>query len=114
MNRFGTLIIMVLLWMMVAKEVGGTQCVIVKDNGGKFITIPLDFDGSIMTANLRTPSEEELVALRVIWVLPSTEIITPQSILCLLISDFFPANYPPMHVAQPSLKPSSEAKEKLS
>ena len=53
---------------------------IVKDDGGKFITIPLDFDGSIMTANLRTPSEEELVALRVIWVLPPMEIITPQSI----------------------------------
>lgn len=64
----------------VAKEVGGTQCMIVKDDGGKFITIPLDFDGSIMTANLRTPSEEELVALRVIWVLPPMEIITPQSI----------------------------------
>ena len=47
---------------------------------GKFITIPLDFDGHIITAILCTPSEEELMALRVIWVMPPMETITPQSI----------------------------------
>ena len=64
----------------IAKEVGGTQCMKIKQESGDYVTIPLDFDGSIMTANLRTPSEEELMVLRVIWVLPPMEDITPQSI----------------------------------
>src|SRR5210317_1913741 len=62
-----------------AKNIGGTQRIELKDNEGRSRSIPLNFDDHIMTVDLREPSEEELMALRVIWVLPPMANITPQS-----------------------------------
>ena len=64
----------------VAKQVGGDQNMMVKDERGNTINIPLKFNDHIMSLDLRQPTEEELMALRVIWVLPPMENITPQSI----------------------------------
>jgi len=63
----------------VAKTAGGTQCLKFKNQRGKDIIIPLDFDGHIMKVNLRTPTEDEL-ALGVNWVLPPMESNRLQSI----------------------------------
>ena len=62
----------------VAKEVGGTQCMKFRDLNRKEINIPFRFNGDIMTVDLREPTEEELVALRVNWLLSPMEDITPQ------------------------------------
>jgi hypothetical protein len=64
----------------VAKNEGGDQCIKVRDHNGERIIIPLKFNGDIMTVDIREPSEEELLALRVIWLTPPMETITPQSI----------------------------------
>ena len=60
---------------------GGEQVVKMKDNDGNLIKIPLKFvGGDTMRIALRKPTQEELMALRVIWVLPPMEELTPQSI----------------------------------
>ena len=64
----------------VAKECGGNQCIKITDYCNKMRTIPLDFNGDIMMINLREPTQEELLALRVNWILPPMENITPQSL----------------------------------
>ena len=64
----------------VARDQGGDQCIRAKDESGNWIKIPLRFNGDIMTVNLREPTEDELLALRVNWLTPPMEKITPQSI----------------------------------
>ena len=64
----------------VAKELGGDQCIRFKADDGSWTTIPLSYDGDIMTCSLREPTEEEQLALRVNWLTPPMEVLTPQSI----------------------------------
>ena len=64
----------------VAVEVGGTQSFSFTDHDGKFCSIPKQFNGDIMTVKIHEPSQEELLALRVNWITPPMEPITPQSI----------------------------------
>ena len=64
----------------VARNVGGGQCIKMTTNNGNRITIPMKFNGSIMTVDVREPTEEELLALGVNWLTPPMEEITPQSI----------------------------------
>ena len=64
----------------VAAELGGDQCIRVKDHNRNWINIPLKFNGDIMTLDINEPTEEELLALRVNWLTPPMEKITPQSI----------------------------------
>ena len=61
----------------VAKKDGGGQCIILKDQEGNERNIPLKFNGDIMTVNLRAPTEDELLALRVNWLTPPMEKLTP-------------------------------------
>ena len=56
-----------------AKNFIGSQCFKVKDYNGELVKIPLAFNGYIMRAGLRTPTEEEFLALRAIWVMPPME-----------------------------------------
>ena len=51
----------------VAKEEGGDKCIITKYESSNWITVPLKFNGYIMTIDLRTPTEEEILSLRVNW-----------------------------------------------
>ena len=64
----------------VAKEAGGDQCMTFKNHEGKDIIVPFKFNGDIMTVDLREPSDEELLTLRVNWLMPPMEELTPQSI----------------------------------
>ncbi len=64
----------------VAIEHGGAQSMEVSGPNGKKHKIPLKFNGDIMTLDVREPTQEELMALGVIWILPPMEKITPQSI----------------------------------
>ena len=64
----------------VAKDEGGDQYIRVKDESRSWITIPLKVNGDIMTVDLSTPTEEELLALTVNWLTPPMEKVTPQSI----------------------------------
>ena len=64
----------------VAKNEGGNQCISLKNRDGEWITIPLKFNGDIMTVDIREPTEDELLALGVNWLTPSMERMTPQSI----------------------------------
>ncbi len=61
-------------------ELGGDQCIRVRDHNCNWITIPLKFNGDIMTLDINEPPEEELLALRVNWLMPPMEKITSQSI----------------------------------
>ena len=63
-----------------ARDQGGDKCLRIKDKSGSWITIPLKFNGDIMTIDLREPTEDEKLALRVNWLTPPMEDITPQSI----------------------------------
>ena len=56
-----------------AKNVIGSQCFKVKDDSGGLVTTPLSFNGDIIRVGFRTPTEEEFVALRAIWVVPPME-----------------------------------------
>ena len=51
----------------VAKVKVGDECIIIKYDSGNWITIPLKFNGGIMTINIRTPTKEEILALRFNW-----------------------------------------------
>ena len=63
----------------VAKDQGGDQCIYLND--GKWdITIPLKFNGDIMTVELFEPTKDELLTLKVNWLTPSMEELTLQSI----------------------------------
>ena len=64
----------------VSKASGGSQCIKLVDHDGKERIIPLKFNGDIMTLDIHVPTEEELLALRVNWLTPPMENITPQSI----------------------------------
>ena len=64
----------------VATEQGGYQCLRIKDQSGSWITIPLKFNGDIMNIDIREPNKDEQLALRVNWLTPPMEDITPQSI----------------------------------
>ncbi len=64
----------------VAAELGGDQCIRVKDHNRNWITIPLKFNSDIMTLDINEPTKEELLALRVNWLMPPIEKITPQLI----------------------------------
>ncbi len=65
----------------VAAELGGDQqCIRVKDHNRNWITIPLKFNGDIMTLDINEPTKEELLALRVNRLTSPMEKITPQSI----------------------------------
>ena len=64
----------------VAKKLGGDQCIRIQDKNGSWITIPLKYNGDIMTCELREPTEEEQLELRVNWLNPPMEELTPQSI----------------------------------
>ena len=64
----------------VAVEVGGKQSFSFTDIDGNRRVIPMHFNGDIMTVNLRQPNNEELLALRVNWITPPMEELTPQSI----------------------------------
>ena len=64
----------------VAIEQGGEQCMYIKNENGNWLTVPLEFNGDIMKVHLTKPTEEELLALRVNWLTPPMEQITPQSI----------------------------------
>jgi len=64
----------------VAKDVGGKQSFTVTDDVGKRSVIPLKFNGDIMTFACRIPTDEELLALKINWITPSMEEVTPQSI----------------------------------
>ena len=64
----------------VARNEGGEQCIRIKDHTGNWMTIPLEFNDDIMKLDLREPTDDELLALRVNWLTPPMEEITPQSI----------------------------------
>ena len=64
----------------IAKDVGGKQSFTVTDDVGKRSVIPLKFNGEIMTVACRMPIDEELLALKINWITPSMEEVTPQSI----------------------------------
>ena len=64
----------------VARDQCGYQCLIIKDQSGSLITIPLKFNGDIVTIDLRDPTKDEQLALKVNWLTPPMEDITPQSI----------------------------------
>ena len=64
----------------VARNEGGDQCIVIKDQDDQWRRIPLDFNGDIMKLDIREPTEEELLALRVNWLTPPMEELTPQSI----------------------------------
>ena len=56
-----------------AKNTIGVQFFKAKDDSGGLVTTPLALNGDMMRVGLRTPTEEEFVALRAIWVMPSME-----------------------------------------
>ena len=64
----------------VTRDQGGDQCIRAKDENRNWIKILIRFNGDIMPVNLREPTEDELLALRVNWLTPPMEKITPQSI----------------------------------
>ena len=64
----------------VARDQGGDQYLRIKDQSGSWITIPLKFNGDIITIDLREPTKDEQLALRVNWLTPPMEDITPQSV----------------------------------
>ena len=64
----------------VAKELGGHQCIRIQDGNRSWITIPLKYNGDIITCELREPTKEEQLALRVNWLTTPMEELTPQSI----------------------------------
>ena len=64
----------------VARNEGGEQCIRIKDHTGNCMTILLEFNDDIMKLDLREPTDDELLALRVNWLTPPMEEITPQSI----------------------------------
>ena len=63
----------------VAKDQGGDQCIYLND-GKRDITIPLKFNGDIMTVELFEPTKDELLTLKVNWLTPPMEELTLQSI----------------------------------
>ena len=50
----------------VAKQVGGSQCIEVTDDRGNVRKFSLDFNCDIIMIKLREPTQEDLMALRVI------------------------------------------------
>ena len=64
----------------VIKELRRDQCIRIRNKSSTWITIPLKYDSDIMTYDLKEPTEEEHFALRINWLTPPMEIITPQSI----------------------------------
>ena len=58
-----------------ANNVIGSQCFKVKDDSGGLVKIPLAFNGDIMRVGLRTPTEEEFVALKAVWFIPPMETV---------------------------------------
>ena len=64
----------------VVKELGGDQCIMIQYRNRSWITILLKYNGDIMTCELREPAKEEQLALRVNWLTPPMEDLTPQSI----------------------------------
>ena len=64
----------------IARDQGGDQCLRIKDQSGSWITIPLKFNGDIITIDLREPTEDEQLELRVNCMTLPMEDITPQSI----------------------------------
>ena len=60
----------------VAKRVDRTQYIKVKNESGKWITMPTKSNGKNMTINLRQPTEEDLMALRAICIFPPMEKVT--------------------------------------
>ena len=63
----------------VAKDKGGDQCIYLND-GKRHITIPLKFNGDIVTVELFEPTKDELLTLKVNWRTPPMEELTLQSI----------------------------------
>ena len=63
----------------VAKDKGGDQCIYLND-GKRDITIPLEFNGDIMTVELFEPTKDELLTLKVNWLTPPIEELTLQLI----------------------------------
>ena len=64
----------------VQEEEDGDQCIRIKDESSNLIIIPLKFNGDIMTIGIRTPTKEELLALRVNCSTPPMEKLTHPSI----------------------------------
>jgi len=66
----------------IAEEVGGKQSFTVTDNIGKRSVIPLKFNGDIMTVVCCSciPTDEEIMALKINWITPPMEEVTPQLI----------------------------------
>ena len=48
-----------------------------KDENNELIYILLDFNWDIMKVDIRNPTEEELLALRVNWLIPPMEPLPP-------------------------------------